>query len=66
MKPNRHAIRALRKERRWSLRDVEQQTGISRGYLSRLERGYRGASPRTLQALADAFGVAPQDITKED
>jgi transcriptional regulator with XRE-family HTH domain len=66
MKPNRTAIKAHRRARRWSLRELERRTGLSRGYLSRLERGQRGASPTTLQTLADVYDVPPQDITKED
>lgn len=66
MKPNRTAIGALRRARRCSLRELERRTGLSRGYLSRLERGDRGASPTTLQALADFYGVPLPDITKED
>jgi transcriptional regulator with XRE-family HTH domain len=32
-------LRELREERGLSIRDVEARTGISRGYLSHLERG---------------------------
>lgn len=66
MKPNCYAIWGLRRARRWSLRELERRTGLSRGYLSRLERGQRGASPTTLQALADLYEVPQTDITKED
>lgn len=66
MKPNCYAIWALRRAHRWSLRELERRTGLSRGYLSRLERGQRGASPTTLQDLADFYQVPLDDITKED
>ena len=66
MKPNRTALQALRRANRWGLRELEQRTGLSRGYLSRLERGRRGASLTTLTVLADLYDVPVTDLTSED
>ncbi|WP_338683822.1 helix-turn-helix domain-containing protein [Streptomyces acidiscabies] len=38
MKPNGTMIRGIRQGRKLSLRELEAQTGLNRGYLSRLER----------------------------
>lgn len=66
MKPNGIAIRALRTANRCGLRELEKKTGLDRGYLSRLERGKRGASPETVLLIAHALNVPLEAITKED
>ncbi|UUS30874.1 MULTISPECIES: helix-turn-helix domain-containing protein [Streptomyces] len=66
MKPNGVAIRALRTANRCGLRELEEKTGLSRGYLSRLERGERGASPDTVLLIAHVLDVPPEAITRED
>lgn len=66
MKPNRTALQALRRANRWGLRELERRTGLNRGYLSRLERGRRGASLTTLTVLADLYDVPVTDLTSED
>ncbi|WP_414629056.1 helix-turn-helix domain-containing protein [Streptomyces xanthochromogenes] len=66
MKPNGVAIRALRTANRCGLRELARRTGLSRPYLSRLERGKRGASPDTVLLIAHALNVPPDAITRED
>jgi len=66
MKPNGVAIRALRTANRCGLRELERRTGLDRGYLSRLERGERGASLSTLLLIATALNVPPKALTSED
>lgn len=66
MKPNRTALQALRRANQWGLRELERRTGLNRGYLSRLERGRRGASLTTLTVLADLYDVPITDLTSED
>ncbi len=39
--------------------DVAYRAGISQRYVSEIERGLRQPSPRVLDQLAAAFGVAP-------
>lgn len=66
MKANGVAIRELRRVKLGGLRELERRTGLGRGYLSRLERGRRGASLSTLLLIAKALDVEPQAITRED
>lgn len=66
MKPNRTALQALRRANRWGLRELERRTGLSRGYLSRLEDGQRGASLTTLTVIADVYDVPVEDLTSKD
>lgn len=56
-------LRLLRQDKRLSLREVESLCGVSNGYLSLLENGKVDApSPHILQKLAQAYGVAPQQL----
>lgn len=51
------ALRELRRQRGWSLRDAEQASGIGRSTISAAERG-RQPLPSTLDALGEAYGVS--------
>lgn len=66
MKPHGVAIRALRRASGIGLRELEQRTGLDKGYLSKLERGQRGASPATLRHIATAMNVPLEAITREN
>jgi transcriptional regulator with XRE-family HTH domain len=66
MKPNGVAIRALRTAHACSLRELARRTGLTRPYLSRLERGKRGATPETVLLIAKALNVPPKALTSED
>src|SRR5689334_2837536 len=65
MDPNEHPIedfgrylRELRQVRRLTLREVEEQSGVSNSYLSQVENGrIRQPSPHVLQKLAVAYDV---------
>ena len=51
-------LRELRRVRRLTLRQVEEQSGVSNSYLSQVEHGHiRQPSPRVLQQLAEAYDV---------
>lgn len=63
MTANRAAIRAIRQGKRIGLRKLERQTGISRGFLSQIELGRRGASARTLARIAKGLDVPIDAIT---
>ena len=52
-------LRALRKERGLSLRDVERRSGVNRSMISRLERGLRRPRASTLGWLS--WGIAGPD-----
>ena len=50
-------IRQLREEKHMSQGDIERQTGMLRGYISRVEHGHTVPSVETLQRFAAALDV---------
>lgn len=62
MAANRYAIKDFRTLHGLSLRAMEQQTGISRGFLSQIETGERGASDATLARIATALRIGVKSI----
>lgn len=46
---------------------IEEETGVkyTRGAISAVENGHRGASPELIQGLALAYGIAATDITTD-
>ena len=59
-------LRKLRREQALSQQDIERETGISQATLSDLEQGKRGARASTLRKLAEALGVEPKELMKEE
>jgi transcriptional regulator with XRE-family HTH domain len=59
-------LRELRRRRMLSLRELEQRSGVAFDNINKLENEKRRAQPRTLRRLADALGVEPHELTKED
>ena len=59
-------LRRLRRERALSQRDMSRMTGIAFDTISRLETGKQRAQPRTIRKLADALGVEPRELMKEE
>lgn len=53
----RNRVRVLRTERRWTLEQLAERTGLSVGQLSKIETGDRGWSVKSLQKIADAMGL---------
>ena len=49
-----------------SLRDLSGITGVSHDGIQKLESGQRDAQPRTVRKLADALGVEPRELTKDE
>jgi transcriptional regulator with XRE-family HTH domain len=53
-------IRAQREARQWSLRDLEDRSGLSRKLISRYEcHSIRNIPSNSIIALAKAFGIEP-------
>ena len=51
-------LRELRKSKKYTLDDIEKQTGINRGTYNNYESGKTSPKPKTWQALADFFNVS--------
>jgi transcriptional regulator with XRE-family HTH domain len=55
-------VRAQRRLAQVSLRNLAQMSGVSDSYLSQLERGNYRPSPQVVKALAQAFGLKPEQL----
>jgi transcriptional regulator with XRE-family HTH domain len=58
-------LQALRKAKRMSLKEVADQVGVSRSFLSLLERGETDLSLTRFSRLAEFYGVHPSDLLLE-
>src|SRR5579859_5075310 len=57
----------LRMQRRladMSLREMASLTSVSNAYLSQIERGLHQPSLRVLRSIAQALGIAPEDLLR--
>ena len=59
-------LRRLRRERALSQLDLVEITGVAQATLSDLEQGKRGARASTVRKLAEALGVQPKELMKEE
>ena len=59
-------LRRIRRVRALSQRELSRMTGMAFDTISRLETGKQRAQPRTIRKLADALGVEPRELMKED
>ena len=57
-----HAIKMLRVERGWSLKDLAGQTGLSVSQISAIERGANLPSIESLLSLCMAFEKRPSEV----
>ena len=57
-------LRELRRRRVLTLRELEEESGVSYNTIWRIENGYREARPSTIRKLAAALGVEPQELLK--
>ena len=55
-------LRELRQLRVRTLRELEEESGVSYNTIWRLENGYRQARPSTIRKLATALGVKPEEL----
>ncbi|MGO1948421.1 MAG: helix-turn-helix domain-containing protein [Mycobacteriaceae bacterium] len=55
-------IRALRQQRRITLQQLAEVTGLSKGFLSRVERDVTSPSVATLVTICEVLSVSPGDI----
>ncbi len=66
MEVNTERLRELRRRRVLSMRDLEARSGVSHNTIWRIESGRQGAHPRTIRKLAEALGVEPEELLKEE
>lgn len=59
-------IRRLREDKGWSLTDLAERAGISRSYLSQIERGESEPTQGKIIQLADALGALPSELYGEE
>lgn len=59
-------LRLIREERGLRLADLEEKTGVSRGFLSELERGKKTPTLDTLKKLASGLQVSIQDLVGDE
>lgn len=57
-----NAIQRFRYVKGLSLSDLAEKTGLTKSYLSKIERGSRRGSPHSAKVIADALGVDVEDI----
>ncbi len=55
-------LKELRRRRVLTLRELEEESGVSYNTIWRLENGHRQARPSTIRRLAAALGVQPADL----
>jgi transcriptional regulator with XRE-family HTH domain len=58
-------VRHLRERRSLSLRELSDLSGVNYNAIWRIEVGRTGAQPRTVRRLAEALGVEPHELMKE-
>jgi XRE family transcriptional regulator, regulator of sulfur utilization len=58
-------LRELRVERALSLRALGERSGVAFATINNLENGHRPARLVTIRKLADALGVEPTELMKE-
>lgn len=62
MKEVGQVIRQMREERNWTVSELANRMGKSRGYISKLETGKKPINLKNLQTFADIFGVDITDL----
>jgi transcriptional regulator with XRE-family HTH domain len=58
-------LRRIRKERLLTQAELSKMTGVAQDSISSLETGKREAHPGTIKKLAEALGVEPRKLLKE-
>jgi transcriptional regulator with XRE-family HTH domain len=61
---NVQKLRELRQRRVLTLRELEEESGVSYNTIWRIENGHREARPSTIRKLAAALKVEPEELVK--
>jgi transcriptional regulator with XRE-family HTH domain len=59
-------IKSLRTAKGWTQEEFAERAAMQRSYLADLELGRRNPSVRTLVRVANAFGIAVQELFEGD
>ncbi|MGH9411046.1 MAG: shikimate kinase [Vicinamibacterales bacterium] len=59
-------VREARRDRRWTIRQLAERSGVSVRFLVQLESGRANISVKRLTDLANAFGVSPAELLRDD
>jgi transcriptional regulator with XRE-family HTH domain len=59
------AVRISRERLGWSQTDLARESGIDRGYISRIETGSADPGLRVQSRLADALGIALTELVSQ-
>jgi transcriptional regulator with XRE-family HTH domain len=59
-------LKEARRTAMLSQEELSQRTGVGRATISNLETEERTAQPRTVRRLAEALGVEPRALLKEE
>ena len=62
MEVNVAKLKELRQRRVLTLRELDEESGVSYNTSWRLENGYTEARPSTIRKLAAALGVEPEEL----
>jgi transcriptional regulator with XRE-family HTH domain len=66
MEVNVQRLKELRRQKVLSMRELEEMSGVSYNTIYRLENGLTGAQPRTIRRIAEALGVEPAELIREE
>ncbi len=55
-------LKEFRERKFWSQQELADAAGTTKANISRIERGEQAPQGRTIRKLADALGVAPEDL----
>ncbi len=57
-------MKRIRAKKKMSQGDIARALEVDRGYISNIENGKKNPTLATLQKLADALGVSPDELLK--
>ena len=57
-------MKRIRAKKKMSQGDISRALEVDRGYISNIENGKKNPTLATLQKLADALGVPPDELLK--
>jgi transcriptional regulator with XRE-family HTH domain len=66
MEVNAMRLRALRRQKVLSMRELEEASDVSYNTIWRLENELTGAQPKTIRKLAEVLGVEPSELLKKE